>query len=70
MHELTIVEHVIAVAAWGFPLDIMDLCILGKLILDIEGRIVSEFNDNIPEKVGPLFFKTSQTSHSKNELKY
>ena len=34
----------------GFSIDITDLLILGKSILDIEGRIVSEFNDNFPGK--------------------
>ena len=43
LQELAIVQHAIAVAAWSFPFDITDLRVLGKSILDIEGRFVPEF---------------------------
>ena len=56
MQELAIVQRAIAVAAWGFLYDITDLRVLGKSILDIEGRVVPKFYNNFPGRGWGLCF--------------
>ena len=56
MQELAIVQRAIAVAAWGFLYDITDFRVLGKSILDIEGRIVPKFYNNFPGREWGLSF--------------
>lgn len=48
--EVTIAKHVYTVADWGFPMNMFDLQMLGKLYLDQRGRKVSNFKNNLPGK--------------------
>jgi len=48
--ETAIVKHLIAIGEWGFPMNLLNLRLLGKLYLDQAGRKVKSFRDNISGK--------------------
>ena len=59
--ELSIAEHLLATADWGFPFDGMDIMMLVKSYLDKIGRTVALFKNNLP---GPDWLESYLKRHS------
>ena len=48
VEEVTLVNHLLIMSDWGFPLDRYDLRVLVKSYLDKAGRIIKQFTNNYP----------------------
>ena len=44
------VQHLACLGEWGYPFDLVDVGMFAKQVLSEEGRVVRQFNDNLPSK--------------------
>ena len=48
LEEVCIAEKICIASEWGFPLDLMDVRIFVKFYLDNNGKIITQFKENLP----------------------
>lgn len=57
--ETLIIDRLILASKWGYPLDVMEICLFGKHYLDVCGRRESRFRNNLPGRDWAVGFLAS-----------